>query len=189
MIGAFLSMPPLLSEEQQSQQSTVKILKISQTSMRKDRPRVNLREECHTSVRHCGEEGDHPKMPAVPLLSWAEGREVPARVCLSTCATWDQCESVTVPRTLFIANKRTNHISLAVYLRLRLCSAGWCRIALQQKFQVQLFCLMTLHFLFSFFRSPSCINAVATHSGSFLDFLSKFWKVPQSTLTPTTRNR
>lgn len=51
MIHAFLSTASLLSTEQRGRQSTIKILKISQTSMGKDRPCGNPREECHTSVR------------------------------------------------------------------------------------------------------------------------------------------
>lgn len=63
---------PYCLKEQQSQRRALKILKISQTSMRKDRPSGNLSEECHTSVRHSGDERDHPKTPVVPLLSGAD---------------------------------------------------------------------------------------------------------------------
>lgn len=83
--------------------------------MRKGRPCANLCEECRASVRRCGDRRDHPKMPA--------GREVPACVCLNTCATWEQCESGWVPGTffnadillLFLTRQHTNRISPAVW--------------------------------------------------------------------------
>lgn len=50
MIRAFLPMPPHCPKGGKARQSTIKILKISQTSMRKDRPCGDLSEECHTGV-------------------------------------------------------------------------------------------------------------------------------------------
>lgn len=52
--NAFLSLTSRC-RQQENEQSTVKILKISKTSMRKGRPCSNLSEECRTNVGHCVE--------------------------------------------------------------------------------------------------------------------------------------
>ena len=94
IIHAFLSTTSLLSTEQRGLQSSIKILKISQTSMGKDRPCGNPREECHTSVRRCVERWRENRTTQRRQASLCrpesrEGFSSCACVYLNTCVTGD----------------------------------------------------------------------------------------------------
>lgn len=54
--------------------------------MRKDRPSGNLSQECHTGVRHSGDESDHPVIAAGPSARpELSGRKFPPG-CLDAAA-------------------------------------------------------------------------------------------------------